>query len=115
MWRSLVAHVPRAHGVEGSNPSTLTDAQVAERQLRRAVTPPAPRAYGGSSPSLCNVQRDAPAVPTEERPAPNREAAGSIPARRAEEAKKDDVAERQGAGLQSPLTLVQFQPSSLWP
>lgn len=24
VWRSLAAHVPRAHGVEGSNPSTLT-------------------------------------------------------------------------------------------
>ena len=32
------AHVPRAHGVEGSNPSTLTCfAQVAERQLPQPV------------------------------------------------------------------------------
>ena len=51
VWRSLVAHVPRAHGVEGSNPSTLTvddrsicqraemkRAQVAERRLHQTVT-----------------------------------------------------------------------------
>jgi hypothetical protein len=47
-----------------------------------------------------------------ERSIPNREAAGSIPARRAE---ADDVAEWRGAGLQIPLTLVRLQPSSLWP
>lgn len=27
----------------------------------------------------------------------------------------EDVAEWRGAGLQSPLTLVQLQSSSLWP
>lgn len=45
------------------------------------------------------AQRDAPEVPMAERPPPNREAAGSIPARRAIEV----VAEWKGAGLQSPM------------
>ena len=55
MWCSLVARVPRAHEVEGSNPSTLTFensfAWVAQLAVQRAVNPPALRAIGGSSPS----------------------------------------------------------------
>ena len=34
VWRSLAAHVPRAHGVEGSNPSTLTDERRKPRTRR---------------------------------------------------------------------------------
>src|SRR6185437_2652406 len=45
VWCSLVARVPRAHEVEGSNPSTLTFensfAWVAQLAVQRAVNPPA--------------------------------------------------------------------------
>ena len=55
VWCSLVARVPRAHEVEGSNPCTLTFensfAWVAQLAVQRAVNPPALRAIGGSSPS----------------------------------------------------------------
>jgi hypothetical protein len=51
--------------------------------MQRAVNPPSLlEIHGGSNPSL-RIKTDAPEVPMAERPPPNREAAGSVPARRA--------------------------------
>jgi hypothetical protein len=87
--------------------------------MRRPVKPLSSD-YEGSSPSLRMVTPD---VPMAGRLIPNQEAAGSIPARRVVGGMRacrpvqvvDDVAEWRGAELQPPLTLVRFQPSSLWP
>ena len=88
VWRSLASRVPRVHEIEGSNPSTLTvRGRVGGRNGNAAGRNPAlsSEIHGGSNPSL-RIERmcsNAPEVPTAERPPPNREAAGSIPARRA--------------------------------
>ena len=117
VWRNLVAHVLREHGAGGSNPPTLTVIEVMHHNraggraaMHPAVTRAAQRANGGSIPSLrMGDDDDAPEVPMAERRSPKPEATGSIPVRRAD----DDVAERQGAELQPPLTQVRFLPSSL--
>ena len=109
MWRSLVTHVPRAHGIEGSNPSTLTFTNCVggRMAMQRAVTPPSLRRYMGVQipPYALNGEIDTPEVPMVERPPPNREAAGSIPARRVLLRPRDRAAR---CGPAKPDTQVQF-------
>src|SRR5580658_4172487 len=75
VWRSLASRVPRAHEIEGSNPSTLTFfGRVGGRMaMQRAVTPPSLlEIHGGWIPSL-RVETSAPEVPMADRPPRNRE------------------------------------------
>ena len=83
MWCSLAARVLREHEAEGSNPSTLTEnAQVAERQLHRAVN--ATTFWSAQVRVLSCALDHAPDVPMAERRSPKPEATGSIPVRRAD-------------------------------
>ena len=115
-----LAHVPRAHGVEGSNPSTLTASKMragGRAAMHQAVTLAAPVANGGSNPSLRilfsragSPNGGAPASKSgSDRfdPCPaclrsREEEDVTFHVSRLHVSRADHVAERSGSGLQSP-------------